>query len=329
VETQNETLRQLTRDLDAQVNIAQQSGDSLLSERKELKTLQKKNEKLHAILFKIDGVYRVQIRELRTALSRVKDNVIVLETSVESEVEVMNHKTEAFSRPLFDTIAKKFEEKLEDEKKRLTAAHMKEEKHLIGSLKKKLAKETTDENDSVSVNSLRSQDSIFSSSNLNQVVDHYKLILKNIFEALSSSSIVDSASAREIMFYLESANIKNISEQHIGEKNSNSIGVVSAKLFELLSRELNKYVKEKERVGAQIELMSDMLRKEKINTAELKLSFHQSKNMRRVESNQSITSAKSLGAGAGAGVELEPRIRKLEAYIEELKLRHKVEIDRY
>jgi hypothetical protein len=325
VDTQKSELQKLQTELDKQVNISRESGDNLVTERKEFKALKQKNQNLNAIIFKIDDTYRLQIRELRTALSRVKDNVVVLERSMESEVEVMIHRTEAFSRPLFDKIAKKYDDKLEGEKKRLTAAHMKEEKHLIGSLKKRLGKEGADENDATSVNSLMSQHSASSLSDLivNQVVGHYTQVLKHIFEALSSSSIISAGSSREIMFYLESANIKNITEQHVGEKNSNSIGVVSAKLFEMLSRELNKYVKEKEKSVAQIELMSDMLRKEKINTAELKMSFHQSKTSRSVESNQSVST------GATSGVDLELQIRKLEAYIDELKLRHKMDIDRY
>ena len=93
VETQKETLHHIQMDLDKQENISQHSGDNLSSAKEELNILKKKNKKLHDILFKIESAYGSQIRELRTALSRVKDNVIVLERSVESEVEVMNHKT--------------------------------------------------------------------------------------------------------------------------------------------------------------------------------------------------------------------------------------------
>jgi len=86
------------------------------------------------------------------ALSRLKDNVVVLERSVDSEVESMNHKTQAFTRPLFDAIDERYAIKFEAEKKRLTSAHMREEKHLIGSLKKQLDRESVDrdENDSTS-----------------------------------------------------------------------------------------------------------------------------------------------------------------------------------
>jgi len=157
------------------------------------------------------------------------------------------------------------------------------------------------------------------------VVDHYKHILKSIFESLSSSSIIDESAARDIIFYLDSANIKMISEQRIGEKNSNTIGVVCAKLYEMLSKELNKYVKEKERVAAQMEFTSDLLRKEKLLTSELNMSLQQSHSKNFVSNNQSMTSHGSIGMG---GNNSDAQIRKLEAYIEELKLRHKMEIDR-
>ena len=320
VAKQEETLRKLKYDLD------KIGKDAIESDNLEIRTLKAQNRKLNDVVFKIESSYRVQIRELRTALGKVKDNVVVLERSVESEVETITHKTEAFTRPLFDSIAKKYSDQMQEERKRLATAHMKEEKHLINSLKKKMSKDNAegDENDSASVNSSRSHDTTNSLTNVNQVVVHYKLILQNIFEALSASSILSSGSARDIMFYLDSCNIRNISEQQIGERNSNSIGVVSAKLNEMLSKELNKYVKQKEHIAAQVELMSDMLRKEKLNTAELKLSIRHGKTSQTVSSNQSI----SNDASSSTVVELESQIRKLESYVDELKIRHKTDIER-
>ena len=326
IERQEQQLKATQFDLDKHITESQKSGDNLLVERQELKSLRRKNQKLNEIVFKIDDTYRLQIRELRIALNRVKDNVVVLERSVESEAESISHKTEAFARPLFDAIDKRYAVKMEAERQRLTSAHMREEKHLIGSLKKRLDKDVVDENDSSSINSLKSQESSNSNSTSSSsaIVDHYQRVLKSIFEALSSSSIIDTDASRNLIFYLDSANIKKISEQQVGEKNSNTIGVVAAKLYEMLSRELNKYVKEKERVTAQMELMSDMLRKEKLLSSELNMSLQHSQSKKYISNNQSVS---TRGSSFENGTS-DSQIRKLEAYIEELKLRHKMEIDR-
>lgn len=345
VQAQKEQICELENDLERVKLSSQQSGDNLLLKRAEIegemKAAKDQNKKLRGVIIKIDKAYRLQIRDLRTSLSRVKENVIVLERSLESEVETMNHKTEAFCRPALEAIAKKYEERMEVEKKRLSVAHMKEEKHLISTLKKRLGKErsfsgSADENDNASFNSngnsVRShetheQDSSNVVSNISLVVSHYKTILKNIFELISASSIVGTGPVRDMLFYMESCNIKDIPLQPTSERHVHSIGVVSAKLCEMLGKELNKYVKEKERVVAQIELMSDLLRKEKIHSAELKMSFHQDrKALQEVESSHNISNGTQ---SLPVVVELESQIQKLKVFNDELTLRHKNEVDRY